>query len=172
MMNKKVEGLYSNVDEAMQAIDRLREEGYAQEDITFISNEAIRDQILTNRDVEISSQEGDIDHTGDDRSFWEALKDAFTLNESQEEDLNYGEGDHLIAGYREDIKKGNILILVDEDTDPKNASIQSNTEATTQANTVGPEGARDSETEQEIETQQGLDRELTTDELEDYERKQ
>lgn len=171
-MTKKVEGLYSKMEEAMQAIDRLREEGYAQDDITIISNEAIRDHILANTDAEISSQEGDIDHTDDDRSFWQTIKDAFTLNESQEEDLNYGEDDHLIAGYREDVKKGNILILVNEETDPENASIQPDTEATTQANTVGPEGARDSETEQEIETQRGLDRELTTDELEDYERKQ
>ena len=65
-----------------------------------------------------------------------------------------------------DIEKGKVVVLLDK---------YSENRATTEPNTIGPDGVRNPETEQKAESlgERPMinDHELTTDELEDYEKK-
>ena len=167
-MNKKVEGLYPSVEEAVQAVDRLREKGYTDEDITIVSNEEVRDRLLSSTDAEITSEEDDAAHSDEPRSFWDSIKNAFTLTEPKPGESNDDNEENLVNEYREEIKQGYLIVLVNA-----NAEVEGKTtHANTQSNTVGPEGVRNYEDEQEVESKRGIDQELTTDELEEYERRQ
>ncbi len=160
-MNNRVEGVYPTVDEALQAVDRLRVEGYARSDIKIIANDETRKRVNSNVQDNITPADEELDQEQEeDRSFWEAIKDAFTMSGPDYEELN------PLNDYRDNIERGEVVVLVDESSDNY---------ADTQPNTVGPDGVRDPITEQKIESMgehPRVDHELTTDELEDYERKQ
>lgn len=47
-MEKRVEGIYSNVEDAMQAVDRLREKGYNHKNITVVANDEVRNRLSSN----------------------------------------------------------------------------------------------------------------------------
>lgn len=82
------------------------------------------------------------------------------MSEPDYEDTN------SLEAHQEDIEKGKVVVLLDK---------YSENRATTEPNTIGPDGVRNPETEQKAESlgERPMinDHELTTDELEDYEKK-
>jgi len=175
-MTQSVEGVYPNVDKALQAVDLLRGQGYERDEITLVANEEVRRTFPSDVDTDVKTQTDDPKHSEeDDRSFWESIKDAFTVDDSYDasryDDPNYDSTDDLLYEHREEISQGHIVLLVGEDDSIDGPSM----EPDTQPNTVGPDGTRDYEDEQEVDSKEGYprkDRELTQDELQDYGRKQ
>jgi len=76
-----------------------------------------------------------------------------------------------VHDFRDAVLQGDIAVLLSEDAA---GAGDTRSQANVQPNTVGPEGTRDYEEEQIVESQGShprKDRELTTDELEEYEKK-
>lgn len=76
-----------------------------------------------------------------------------------------------VHDFRDAVLQGDVAVLISEER----AGMDSATHANIQPNTVGPEGTRAFDEEQTVESHgehPRTDRELTTDELEDYERRQ
>lgn len=161
-MNNKVEGVYTTVDEALRAVDRLRIEGYARNDIKIIANDETRNRVDSNVQENISPADEEFDNTEEeDKSFWDAIKDAFTMSGPDYEDID------PLNAYKDNIDQGQVVVLVNESNSNENY-------AETQPNTIGPDGVRDPETEQKVDSMgehPRVDHELTTDELENYEKK-
>ena len=121
MMNKRVEGSYDRVDDAIAAVDRLRNQGYNRNSITLVANQRVKETIPFMTDAEVTTDmDTDITDTtrDDDRSIWEKIKDAFTMDDydtTNYHDSNYDSSNDPLHNYRDDINKGNILVLIDDD---------------------------------------------------------
>lgn len=121
MNNKRVEGSYVRVEDAVDAVQRLRDKGYARSNIYVVANEAVRSAIPSySMEAEVSSQSELRENTGNEneRSMWEKIKDAFTLDENETDPRtqpNYDADRDPLYAYRDDIAQGNIIVLVDED---------------------------------------------------------
>lgn len=182
-MDKRVEGVYPKVEEALQAIDRLRNQGYAHDEIILVANEEVREDLSSNVYADVSQQDIDEnDPKDDDQSFWDSIKDVFTTDDSYEDekfdDPNYITEDDPIYEYKDLISKGHVAILIRGEVDatahPASEVADRTTTANTQPNTIGPDGTRSYEDEQTLGSNDEYlkDPEMTTDELEDYERRQ
>jgi len=175
-MSQKVEGVYPNVDKALQAVDLLRGQGYKRNEITLVANEEVRRKFATDVETDVATQKDDTSQSEeDDRSFWETIKDAFTVDDSYDASRydapDYDSSSDPLYEHREAISQGHIALLVGEDDRTDEPSMETDT----QPNTVGPEGTRDYDEEQEVKSKEGYprkDRELTQDELQDYGKKQ
>lgn len=119
-MNRIVEGSYVRVDDALRAVERLRDQGYSKNSITLIANESVRNSIPYTMDAEVTTDTDMRDNVhDDDRSLWEKIKDAFTMDDDYDvnryDDPEYNTDDDPLFEYRSDIEQGNILVLIDED---------------------------------------------------------
>lgn len=201
-MRERVEGVYSTVDEALRAVDRLREQGYARDDIRVIANKDVRDNFSKDIDMDVTSEDLSMDRTDettssqvrethtnehssmdrvdegpsetsdDDKSIWESIKDAFTMDDSYD-DPDYGTDDDPVNEYRDRINQGEVVVIVNDNSDMNIA--KGTTQANIQPNSVGPEGTRAPEDELTAESREEelkKDHELRRHELDDYERKQ
>ena len=119
-MNKKVEGIYATVEEAMAAVERLSDQGYKRHSIYVVANEDVRRSIPFTLDAEVTT-ETDLreDTSEDNRSLWEKIKDAFTFDQyddTHRAEPGYDASEDVLAAYREDLRRGSIVILLDDDT--------------------------------------------------------
>ena len=112
-MKKQVEGSYTTKKEALQTIQKLKESGYSKDEILLVANKDIRDSFTKEMDISTASESSISGENEDDRSFWEKVKDAFTVEEPSEKN---SEEDPLYS-YHDDLDKGNIIILVNEKKD-------------------------------------------------------
>lgn len=122
-MNRRVEGVYATVEEAMAAVQRLRDEGYSRNDIFLVANADVRNNIPYTMDAEVTT---DTDTVGagadDDRSLWEKIKDAFTVDDTYDASVSdnpdYDASNDPLAAHHTDIANGNIVVLLDGDATP------------------------------------------------------
>lgn len=119
MENRRVEGSYVRVEDAMHAVQMLRDKGYASSDIYVVANATVRDSIPYTMDAEVST-EGELrDYdSDDDRSMWDKIKDAFTMDDYDTDTRNhpdYNPNTDPLNGYRDDIEQGNVIVLVATD---------------------------------------------------------
>lgn|SRR5699024_355045 len=173
-MNRRVEGVYNTVDEASEAVNRLRKQGYSRDDITLVANAEVRDKFAREIDSEVDTEEMDTNHStshaeDNDHSLWDSIKDFFTFDDSND-DPDYTTENDPLNKYRDAIKQGQIAVLVDEQTN----TLEKKSITNTQPNTVGPDGTRSYEDEQTLGSRDEYlkDQELSRDELDDYERRQ
>ena len=132
-MSKFVEGSYLSIEEAQKAIDVLVSQGYAERDITLVTNPSVKDSISLNTDVEVTTDYADTDkgtsNSGDDKSMWDKIKDAFTVDtydESSYDSPDYNRDEDVLYNYKDDIDNGNVIVLVED-----NPNIDRNTVDTT-----------------------------------------
>ena len=116
-MVKRVEGVYPSVEEALRAVERLRDEGYSRNNITLVANEDVRTRLSAEVEADVTTQKGDETRTDEDnKSFWESVKDAFTTDDSYDEsnydDPNYDAENDPVYDYRESISEGHVAVLV------------------------------------------------------------
>jgi len=123
-MQQRVEGVYPNTEEALRAVDRLRNQGYDRDSISIEANEEVRNSFASSVDTEPVNRTSDTDRSNDDNdddSFWESVKDAFTMGDSYDEaqykDPNYDSANDPVYEHREAISQGSVAVLVREDTD-------------------------------------------------------
>src|SRR5690625_3600393 len=102
-MERRVEGIYPNVEEALRAVDRLREQGYSRENITLVANDEVRRTFGSDVDADVSTQDIDqdrsmdrVDEGDEDRSVWESIKDFFTMDDRKSTRLN---SSHVAISY-------------------------------------------------------------------------
>ena len=113
--NRRVEGTYVSVTEAVTAVERLRNQGYGKNDITLVANKRVREAIPYTTDAKVTTDMTEMTDN-DDRSLWEKIKDAFTMHDY--DTMNYDDPtDDPMYDYREDIDRGNIVVFVDDDND-------------------------------------------------------
>lgn len=133
MENRRVEGSYVRVEDAMHAVQMLRDKGYASSDIYVVANSTVRDSIPYTMDAEVST-EGELrDYdSDDDRSMWDKIKDAFTMDDYDTDKRNqadYNPNTDPLNGYRDDIEQGNVIVLVATDADVTGVNRTVNTDS-------------------------------------------
>ena len=145
-MEKRVEGIYSNVEDALQAVNRLREKGYPKKNITVVANEEVRNRLSSNIDAEVTTEDTEdhhsmarVDRENDDQSFWESIKDFFTMDDSYDES-NYDRPDYdadndPLYAHREAISRGEIVVLVTGEPDAHQGMDHVDTEVETNIDT-------------------------------------
>lgn len=105
MDTRRVEGIYPTIDEALRAVNRLRDEGYPRNNITLVANEDIRNAFTSDLNTE------SIDEADDNHSLWDKIKDAFTTDDSYD-DPDYDVENDPLDAYRSEIREGQVAILV------------------------------------------------------------
>lgn len=118
-----VVGKYRDPVEVKATLQRLERDGYAKRDISLYSNRSNYDQFEETMGV-------DMHVTDDDRSFWDEVKDMFTMDDDRETDASLHED--FLTPYREDIDNGYTVIAVRNYTDNLTAETD-----TTDVNTTG-----------------------------------
>lgn len=118
-MTKVLEGIYSTPWEAIGAINRLKDEGYRQSDISLIANPDVHGNFLNSMQIDTTLNSQALDKLDEDhRSLWEKIKDAFTLDDPYDEEIysnpEYDSVSSLLSRYQDDIKRGSIAVLVEE----------------------------------------------------------
>ncbi|PRY83723.1 general stress protein [Alkalibacterium olivapovliticus] len=107
-------GSYPTEEEAEHVIRRLLKEGTAKQDITIFTNKDKSDRLNNTENVDVSNADvnDDKDHD-DDKSFWESIKDAFSVRDDEYyEDPNYVVEDDSLHMYRDDLKKGHVVVTI------------------------------------------------------------
>ena len=203
-MGERVEGVYSTLEEALRAVDRLREQGHSRENIRVIANEDVRNRFSKEVDMDVTSEDLSMDRTeetttsqmrethaddersmdridegqretsDEDKSIWDYIKDAFTMDDSYD-DPDYGTDDDPVNEYRDRINQGDVVVLVNDNNDTDVNITEDTTQANTQPNSIGPEGTRAPEDDLSAESREEevkKDHELRRHEMDDYERKQ
>lgn len=175
-MDKKVEGVYPTLEGAMQAIKRLKKQGYSRDEITLVAKAEVRKQLTKNEKANVHTEEIDMEKTSihaekkdSEDSLWDSIKDFFTMDDPDQDTDRMHEEDPAYE-YKDQIEQGQLVILIDERMDQTNKRSMMNT----QPNTIGPDGTRSYEEEQALsfKDDRQKDHELSTDELDNYERHQ
>lgn len=115
-MERYVVGSYASPQEAVNAVNKLQEEGYQKEDITLISSTESKNSISNTTDIVGTTNKTGIDTEDkkkdkDNRSIWKKIKESFSSNDSNETDSSQS-NDDLLDAYQQDIENGNIIIVV------------------------------------------------------------
>lgn len=132
--NEVVLGSYRNQEEAIKVLKRLKEEGYNKENVTVYTNSKNIDELEDSKDVNanIDNVEQTTNNGEDDRSFWTKVKDSFSTNtydyETDSKNSDYNQVDDILYPYRNDLDKGNIIVVV-ENYDG-NTNLETNKEST------------------------------------------
>jgi len=132
-MQQRVEGVYSNAEEALRTVERLRDQGYHRDEISLVANEEVRNSFAKSVDPNMTAQDNETprsDADSNDGSFWDSIKDAFTMDESFDEtnydDPNYDRTNDPIYEHRNAIKEGSIAVLVRDDTNTEGSMSRMN----------------------------------------------
>jgi hypothetical protein len=146
-MKKRIEGLYPTMNEALQAADRLKAQGYSRNNITLVTNKEVQERFIENLNTNNMTEEVADDNTsnrtfeeGNDRSFWDSIKEAFTFDASDSLSKN-----EPLYVHRDAVDQGQVLVLVDDDSNTEIADAMSSNK---HPNTIGAEDTRDLEDEQ------------------------
>src|SRR5690625_933029 len=143
-MEKRVEGIYERVEDALSAVNTLKDKGYSRDQITLIANEEMRGSLCPDLDTNVQTESGDMTRTEgmehDDRSWWDSIKDAFTMDDSYD-DANYDDPDYdmdndPIYPYRDSIRKGQIAVVVTGD--PTGTDMDTDTDILDRTSDVNP----------------------------------
>lgn len=113
-------GSYPTEKEAESVVKRLISEGHDKEEITIFTNKEKSTQLRNPKDVEVANPDvNGTDEDGDnDKSFWESLKDAFTVRDDDYyDDPNYLVEDDTLHMYRDDLKKGYVIVGINKPSD-------------------------------------------------------
>ncbi len=115
-----VVGTFDNENAAATEVRRLIDEGYPENKITLYTNADKVDALRASQDVDVKT-EGAAEESRageDDRSFWEQIKDAFSMDTYDYDDASqhpeYTRDDDVLYPYRDDIAAGKIVIVVED----------------------------------------------------------
>lgn len=112
--DKTVIGSYSDREELSREINRLVDEGYTKDEITLFGNSETVKAFGTTDGVNVE-QAPKTDRVMEDDSIWSRIKDAFTVDATEEnysDDPNYDETEDVLGPYRSDIDNGNVVLTV------------------------------------------------------------
>lgn len=116
-MKKKqtVIGSYKTEDEVIKVIKRLLADGYLKDEITLFTNLKRIESLDNPEDIDVAEpnlSDPEESHEGD-KNFWQSIKDAFKIREDHHfDDPNYTADNELLYRYRDNLIKGEIVIVV------------------------------------------------------------
>lgn len=115
--NQKVVGSYPDEKETKRVIHDLMDQGFRKDQLTIYTNEEKRDLHAEVENVQVAqtdvNDKKDVEE--DDKNFWESIREAFKVREDHEfEDPNYKAEDDLLHPYREDLRNGRYVVVVDD----------------------------------------------------------
>lgn len=120
--NKTVVGSYDSRDEALDVVQRLKNDGYQKQDIILYGNESVANSIGDHEGVNVTADTGNDTGSGndrntDDQSLWDQIKGAFSTDTYDENDrsqsADYNQDDDVLYPYRDEIRDGKIVVAVD-----------------------------------------------------------
>lgn len=113
--NQTVIGSYRTESEAVHVIKRLLSENYLKDEITIFTNSEVAEDLSNPEKVDVAEPDlnGNDEDGKNEHSFWQSLKDAFTVRDHDYySDPNYTTEDDLLHNYRDDLERGNIIVVV------------------------------------------------------------
>ena len=137
-MAKSIVGVYETAEDTMNAIEGLTSRGYETDDIAVITNRRDADYLEERTGAEVANADArDNDH---DQSFWDKLKDYFTMNDeddrsNQLSNINIPEDE--LNSYTTELNDGKFILAVDEA-----AAAVSTEDSTLGGSTLGAVGGR------------------------------
>lgn len=119
--NKKVIGSYATREEALNVVDRLKDKGFQKQNIILYSNKDTASTMSDHEAVDVVADNTDVTASpgkeDDNKSMWDKIKDAFTDDtyeyDESTRDNNYNQDNDILYPYRDDIRNGNIVVVVD-----------------------------------------------------------
>ncbi|MCM3513526.1 MAG: hypothetical protein PWR19_1924 [Carnobacterium sp.] len=113
-MEKRVIGSYPSKTTALQKLNELLIQGYSKELITLVTNPDTERSIHSQTDVEVIALSSE---PKNDESLGDKMKDFFSLSPQADTTLDSAVTDEeLLVNYKESIKKGSIIILLEDDS--------------------------------------------------------
>lgn len=119
-MDQVIEGIYSTMDAAIHAIDRLKEEGYNSRDLSVIANADIYGNFseVIEADTTIQSRTK-MDGTGTEESIWEKMRAIFVEPIGKKESFNLETVKQTVVNplftFSKEINCGAFVVLVNDD---------------------------------------------------------
>ncbi|MGE9752555.1 YsnF/AvaK domain-containing protein [Bacillus inaquosorum] len=115
---KSIVGVYETPQETIAAIEGLLTKGYDSDDISVVTSRRDTDYLESRTGTEVNQA---IDaHEGDSESFFDKLKDYFTMDDTAAHSKALSDLDITtdeIDKYQEDLDDGKLLVAVDTDAD-------------------------------------------------------
>ena len=132
-MSKMVKGIYTNAQETLDEINKIRAEGYSPSEITVVTGQG-ENPSLTNLDKAKVSTADATKKENDDESIWETMKNMFTVDDykkgepSENPLAEYGVPDGVASdlNYTKELEDGKILIIIDDKKELHNDSTLNN----------------------------------------------
>ena len=120
-MSKMVKGIYTNAQETLAEINKLKAEGYTTNEITVVTAQGKNSELKDLDTATISTADITKDNH-EDESIWEKIKDMFTVNHYKKGDpadnplAEYGVPDDVAndLNYKKELEDGKILIIIDD----------------------------------------------------------
>lgn len=116
-MAKFVKGSYRTISEVHAVLEDLRKEGYAESDITLVTN---KDNTYKELDDSTDAQIKLEEHYAEHFSLWEKILNMFPIFTSDDYVTNTenpdseAEEDTLLDGYQKQLDDGEIIVIVDD----------------------------------------------------------
>lgn len=120
--NKTVVGSYDRREEALDVVQRLKNDGYQKQDIILYGNQSVSNSIGDHEGVNVTAGTGANtdarnDTQVDDESLWDKIKGAFSTDTYDENErsqtADYDQDNDVLYPYRDDIRDGKIVVAVD-----------------------------------------------------------
>ena len=120
-MSKMVKGIYTNAQETLDEINKLRAEGYSPSEITIVTGQGENPDLTNLNKVNVSTADATKEEN-DDGSIWETMKNMFTVDDYKKGDSSdnplaeYGVPDGVAndLNYKKELEDGKILIIIDD----------------------------------------------------------
>lgn len=112
-MDRRIEGTYTSVDEAVNAVEKLLEEGYVSEEMLLITDENKENRLDDLTAIKVDSIEPD-----EDTSLWERLKETLSFGNyhsdfSSNPLTSHGVEEAAAEHFNDALINGEIVLLVD-----------------------------------------------------------
>jgi hypothetical protein len=114
-MAKSIVGVYETPEETMNAIEGLTSRGYDTDEIAVITNRRDTDYLEERTGAEVAN--ADVRDNEHDESFWDKLKDYFTMNNEYDRSNQLSNMDipeDELDSYTTELNDGKFILAVDE----------------------------------------------------------
>ena len=120
--DQRIIGSYADEKETKRVIRHLMDQGYRKDQLTIYTNEEKRHLFKDVENVQVAepSDHDEPETPEDDKNFWESIRDAFKVREDHEFDQGDKADGDILHPYREELKNGRYVVMVDETEDQLN----------------------------------------------------
>lgn len=121
LKNRYVFGCYPTVDEVIDIIRQLKDEGYTNEEICLVTRENYVPIYAERTDVKILTEEEVLAHSPKDpqeEAMWQKIEEAFAVVKRPKPrhlEMDYSTDDDPLYAYQDNLDKGCIVIMVDRE---------------------------------------------------------